>query len=118
MIPRMKWWIVLLVAIGSTVVHFVITFTSMICLLWSALGPANWMGRILASLFIPLGFPATFIIGRWTDGLIGLSKRGHPWLADRVERCFVAEVVASSMSSRVAPHSRRCGAVAGRLARS
>jgi len=70
----MKWWIVLLVAIGATVVHFVITFTSMICLLWSALGPVNWMGRILASLFIPLGFPATFIIGRWTDGLIGLSN--------------------------------------------
>jgi hypothetical protein len=65
---------VLLVGMGVTVVHFVVTVISMMCLLWSAAAPANWVGRVLASLFFPLGFPANLIIGRWTEGLLGLSN--------------------------------------------
>ena len=74
MSQRPRWWVPPLIAVLVTLVHFVITFVGMMVVMLSALGPINWLGHVLVLLVIPLGFPATFIIGRWVPSLPELSN--------------------------------------------
>ena len=65
----------LLVAIGVAAVHFVAWLLTLGAVYAEAFGTARWWTVLLERLFVPLGFPATFIIGRWTPGLVGLPNR-------------------------------------------
>jgi hypothetical protein len=62
---REKWGRTVLVAIGLAAVHFVIMMFAFMSLMWGA--RLKWWARGLPSLFVVLGFPASFIIGRWTE---------------------------------------------------
>ena len=69
------WGWTVLIAVGVTAVHFVVTFLGMLSFMYGALGPVSWWARVLGSVWIPLGFPATFIIGTWTPSLLELSNQ-------------------------------------------
>ena len=64
----------LLVTVGVAAVHFVVWFITFGAVLAQGLGTARWWTAFLGRVFVPLGFPATFIIGRWTPGLIELPN--------------------------------------------
>ena len=78
-------------------------------------GPPPWWGALLGRMFVPLGFPATLIIGRWVPSLLELSNTAllvitvgtslmwgltvmwlWSWLSSRLGR-FRAQAVDSSM---------------------
>ena len=56
-------------------VHFVAWLFTLGAVYAEAAGTARWLTVQLERLFVPLGFPATFIIGRWTPGLVELPNR-------------------------------------------
>jgi hypothetical protein len=64
---RGKWGRTALVAIGLAAVHFVIMMFSFMSMLWGTLAGLKSWARGLPSLFFVLGFPGSFIIGRWTE---------------------------------------------------
>ena len=62
----------MLIAGGTAAVHFVVTWVSLLSLLFSVAGPGTKLGVALGSLFWIFGFPATLVIGRWTPGILEL----------------------------------------------
>jgi len=60
-----KWRWTVLIAVGVTAVHFVVTFLGLYSEMALVLGPVSWWAHVLAWLSVPLGFPVNLIILAW-----------------------------------------------------
>ncbi len=62
-------------ALGIAAAHFVLMTLSFAAVIAGAVGGhPHWWAVLLGRLFIPLGFPGTFIVGNWMPSLLELSN--------------------------------------------
>ena len=105
-----------LLTLGAATAHWILMVMSFgAAIRAEIIGAPPWWAALLGRMFVPLGFPATLIIGRWVPSLLELSNTAllvitvgtslmwgltvmwlWSWLSSRLGR-FRAQAVDSSM---------------------